>query len=602
MFLSSAFIFIVSAADTTAPVVSLVSPGNNTKTNSNSFTCNISDETQIANLSIYVWNSSALVYNSTTSFSGLSSSGSWTVSFPGNGNYKWNCLGYDNSSNPSWSALKNYSVVYDTTAPVITINYPGNTNISSWRIQINITANDTLAGLNYTNISIYNNLGIVNSTVNYNAGNSSVYLYVNGDGAYSINTTSYDNASNLNTSSVSVLVDTTPPVFSAVSVYSVVNHSFSYSLPVSDANSRISFYNLTNWTNSFSVNSSTGIVANISALNITKEYYLNISVNDSIGNVNYTLFLINVTNDVYAPAVNLISPTDVYSSTSGSVSFIFNVTDDSVSNCSLVYDGVVLNFYSSVDITGGSISYDKTAAVGSHSWYVSCTDIYGNSRTTSTRSLTITSTDTSGNANSGSNFLTSMPAVYAPSDSQLKNGYSQKLGVGDYYLFKLENVSHKVLVKSITASQATLTVSSNSTDVAVDVNGIKKVDVDGDKMYELSLKYEYVSSQKALITVKSISELVPVQVALVNSNQTSNQTSDLVAQNVSNEVSQQKSGFKFPAFSFTGFSSLIPASFNSSYVLWIVVGMVLVIVVFVVIIFAAKRKRAPSFNEKHWKM
>jgi len=94
------------------PIVTLNSPPDNTANSSTSFTfsCNVTDDFNIANTTLYIWNSTGLYNNTNINTStGTSLNYSWTVSNFAPDNYVWNCLSYDNASQSSW-ATANFSL------------------------------------------------------------------------------------------------------------------------------------------------------------------------------------------------------------------------------------------------------------------------------------------------------------------------------------------------------------------------------------------------------------------------------------------------------------------------------------------------------------
>ena len=97
------------------PTVTLNLPGNNsTDTDGNvTFNCSANDDYQLVNLTLYVWNSSALYYNNTVGISGIGNSSSWNLTNMPNDIYNWNCLAYDNASQSSW-ATSNRTVTVNT--------------------------------------------------------------------------------------------------------------------------------------------------------------------------------------------------------------------------------------------------------------------------------------------------------------------------------------------------------------------------------------------------------------------------------------------------------------------------------------------------------
>ena len=112
--------------DQILPTIHLRSPVNATKSNQSSqnFSCNITDDIQISNLTIYIWNSTSLFNQTKTNLNGTTNSTSWIINLSRDDNYTWNCVGYDSQSNFNWSNEKNYSILIDTVIPVVALSSP----------------------------------------------------------------------------------------------------------------------------------------------------------------------------------------------------------------------------------------------------------------------------------------------------------------------------------------------------------------------------------------------------------------------------------------------------------------------------------------------
>ena len=231
---------VVFTVDTTVPTVHLISPANNTNTNqaSQTFTCNITDAGGIANLTLYIWNSTAGIYTNTTALTGTSNETNWTYSLPYEDTYKWNCKGYDNSSNSAWSSEGNYTITLDTIKP--TINFTDYTtsagNYSQNWIAANVSASDGGVGIDTIAIYLHNSTGLVNST---NSSTSPLFINFTSldDGTYYLNATANDTASNSNlTETRTITLDTTAPTVSLIapennSVWSLsANVTFTYNV------------------------------------------------------------------------------------------------------------------------------------------------------------------------------------------------------------------------------------------------------------------------------------------------------------------------------------------------------------------------------------
>lgn len=117
----------IMALDTISPVVNLISPSNDYSNNSAgslniTFKCNATDFI-MKNLTFYLWNETSIYNNSYKSISGANGEFEVNIANLRQGEYAWNCLAYDNSSNSAF-ASSNYSLAYDIEAPNITLSNP----------------------------------------------------------------------------------------------------------------------------------------------------------------------------------------------------------------------------------------------------------------------------------------------------------------------------------------------------------------------------------------------------------------------------------------------------------------------------------------------
>ncbi|MFH1972702.1 MAG: S8 family serine peptidase [archaeon] len=142
----------------------LTSPADNSITNTNptSFACSsIANETaELANVTFSIWNSTSLVYNETTDKQGATNSSSFSYIIPTDGTYSWNCLSTNNKTQSVYASA-NYTRIYDTIKPAITLTSPADKQIYSSSLQ-EITFQ---YGVTDTN-SIDNCSLIIDSTIN----------------------------------------------------------------------------------------------------------------------------------------------------------------------------------------------------------------------------------------------------------------------------------------------------------------------------------------------------------------------------------------------------------------------------------------------------
>ncbi|MBT3397748.1 S8 family serine peptidase [archaeon] len=109
----------ILSLDITAPAVTLVSPADtltNSSTN-NTFNCNATDW-QLANITLKVWNSSALYYSETVNISGTSNSSDFNLTDMPTGDYSWNCLASDVLGNSNYS-VANFSLTIDSPKVIV---------------------------------------------------------------------------------------------------------------------------------------------------------------------------------------------------------------------------------------------------------------------------------------------------------------------------------------------------------------------------------------------------------------------------------------------------------------------------------------------------
>ncbi len=93
--------------------------------------------------------------------------------------------------------------------------------------------------------------------------------------------------------------------------------------------------------------------------------------------------------DLYAPQVNLISPSNSSSWTSSStVTFSYNVTDFAIANCSLIINGAIDQTDDSI-IINTTQTFSKTLSNANYNWSVNCTDNVNRMNSSGTFGLTV---------------------------------------------------------------------------------------------------------------------------------------------------------------------------------------------------------------------
>jgi hypothetical protein len=98
-------------SETNNPSSYLISPSDSSVTgqSSQTFVCNATDDSALSSITLYIWNSTSLVYNPAQSKTGTANSSSFSYTLPRIDNYTWNCLASDSSENFAFAAA-NYSL------------------------------------------------------------------------------------------------------------------------------------------------------------------------------------------------------------------------------------------------------------------------------------------------------------------------------------------------------------------------------------------------------------------------------------------------------------------------------------------------------------
>ena len=133
---------IQTTLDINAPTfVSLNLPANeyNFSTETITFNCSATNFDGLSNITLY-GNWSGWHANKTNDVSGTSNSTTFTRNLS-TGSYKWNCLVYDINGNYGWGDT-NYTLIIDSTAPIITIVSPTNTSYNTNSIGLNVSADE----------------------------------------------------------------------------------------------------------------------------------------------------------------------------------------------------------------------------------------------------------------------------------------------------------------------------------------------------------------------------------------------------------------------------------------------------------------------------
>ena len=308
----------MSQFGTTLPYVTQTQPINNFEfayaLQNITFNCSIDDSKGLENVSLYITGNTNQTFsiNQTTNVSGLQTvKANWTLQLD-EGNYTWACLVYDNDGNYVWSS--NRSMKNDLTAPKIAVTNPRNaTKTPDTGLDINYTATDVnLASCWYSN-DTYS----VNTTLSDCAN---ILTLTWGEGAHNVTIWANDTKGNTGSNLTFFTIDITYPAF-----VNVTNRTQEYGVALNITinatdTQAISCFTV-NDTN-FTINC-LGQLRNNTIIPIGL-YNLNLTVNDTSGNINFTTIWVNV-SDTLIPAFTSISNQSIYDLNGLAVDF--NATD-----------------------------------------------------------------------------------------------------------------------------------------------------------------------------------------------------------------------------------------------------------------------------------
>ena len=212
--------------------------------------------------------------------------------------------------------------------------------------------------------------------------------------------------------------------------------------------------------------------------------------------------------------IGLVSPANGYSSTdTQTIDFKFSISSSVLSNivsCNLMLNNAIVGNITSVSSSQNTISYSVSPA--SYTWRIDCLDNLHQTTSSISRTLVINSPapagtggNTGGGGGGGGGGGASLP-TYTLNQEQLKNGTTQSLQKGARFKFKISNEDHYVTVDEIATIYVQLTVLSEPQKFLLYTSSEKKVDVNNDSVYDISLILNKIESNKANLTIKSISE------------------------------------------------------------------------------------------------
>ncbi|GEM_PF-5368696 len=282
-------------------------------------------------------------------------------------------------------------------------------------------------------------------------------------------------------------------------------------------------------------------------------------VNDTAGNYN-----VSANNSGAAPLKDLI-----FDNALPSVSFSCTPTT--------LTSGDTVTCSCSGSATSGvnSTSFTASPSTSSTGTYTQTCEVISKSGVTNTASASYTiELSGSGSPGGGSATTTTVPSItgsVAVSETKLSSGYRAKFSnnaqvESSFTTSSGSKEKHSVKVTSITTSKVMITVSSDPVNLELSLGETKKVDLDSDKIYDLSLTFNEVVTGKADISVKKISEAAPTgQEGPVSAGETPGATNNTTGGETTSKT-------------------------NNVY-LWVILVVVVIVIICVIVYYVTKKKK-----------
>lgn len=457
--------------DNQAPNVTLVSPNNGIldEDANQTFRCNATDW-QLKNLTFYLWNSSGLVYNSTTAISGTANESEFNRTLA-NTTYTWNCKACDNASNCAFASSNR---TLGIGAMAVTLNLPSATTEYRRDSNSNTTFNcsaQTADDLSLKNITlqIFTSGLIYNTTKNFTGTSNSTTFYYDftTEGTYKWNCLAYDNESNFAyaSSNKTLTYDETSP---EVTLESPEDEDSSY-----EEDEEITF-----------------------------EY----EVTDNLGIANCTLLIDDDEEETDTSVSNNTNQEFDYDGFSSDGEYEWTVECfDRAGNSD--EDTFIIDIQAADEGGGGGSS--------------SGTNIISSSATSTTSTDT---TDSSDSSSSSTVVNTKDDGDFSPTPAETKKSYTQEVKEGRKIIVVLEvtketntsgtletitfNESHSITVAEITEDSVILTIASDPINLTLSAGEDKKLNITSAEYYDLYIRLNNItienSSERASLTVKTI--------------------------------------------------------------------------------------------------
>jgi hypothetical protein len=388
--------------DTTSPIIdyNLDTEIDGSSYNRASLFVNVTaNDTNLANITINIYNSSGALYDSQTSYSPIFA---YNFTIMVEDTYYFNATVFDFVGLNTSTDTRSVNITLDFLPPILqyrTGTDTDNSYVNIRQVKVNVSGADP----NWANMTIhlYNSSGSQIDSVFTNETDIYHIFNVSADGVYRFNVTSidtYNQSSSLITRTV--IVDTLSPIVQLVSpsdisgslvnrLHIIINSTAS---DLYQGNITNSVYNSSGWLVNTATVSGYSLYSNLS-LPYDGLFYFNATAIDLAGNTNYSVTR-NITVDTSAPMITFVSPSDNDNSYVSRSYVVVNISasDNYFANMTIyLYNASTLLM---ANFTTSSNLYLNYLDLSDGVYYVNVTsfDALGNSGTSTVRTITVDTT------------------------------------------------------------------------------------------------------------------------------------------------------------------------------------------------------------------
>jgi len=171
---------------------------------------------------------------------------------------------------------------------------------------------------------------------------------------------------------------------------------------------------------------------------------------------------------------------------------------------------------SGTDATSGvstrtATSTPNTASLsGTQTYTCIVTDYAGNSAS-ATATYVVTDGGGSSSSSSGDSTTFWTAGTHAVTNEQFQNSFTREISVKQRFKIQINSQDHHVGVTGITATTATIEIASDPQTATLSIGDERKFEVTDDNYYDIFVKLNSITNNKANITIKSINELITEQ-------------------------------------------------------------------------------------------